>query len=388
MSKRVVLSSVDAPFIGGAGTNSYNLIKLFKNSLKHHIVGLFIFHENSYNIDPDKVGNILSYNPKKDKLEDYNTKITDMLGGPPDILLAKNYISVFFLKKIFPKTKVCLLPSGSSFYGHYVNKHSLIPMSELITKLQTDQVKLHDVIDHRGKWPCYPESCRPGCDCELRAMLLSDMIIPNSALTESLLKLLYKHLSMKESVIGKIMPYNFTSGLYDLANLNAVKKIDFAKRKYDLAFICYSWDRKLKNVALVEKLINSPVMRKYQILVIGNTAPAIKTKNFNVTKLGYVGNKSIFQLLTNTRVLACVSYYDSFPNVVTEANLCGCNVVLSANVGQCKLVDKRLVVGNFYSEEQWLEKIELAIKSKFTPFRIEQIKILKDLNVLLFGEVC
>lgn len=386
MSKKIIISSIDAPFVGGAGTNSYNLIKLFRNILKHNVVGLYIYTEYNYIADPHKIGNILNFNPKKEKIESIKNKIIDSLGGEPDVILTKNYIPVFFLKKIFPRIKLYLLPSGSSFYGHYINKVNLITMSELIKKLESSQLKLYDVVTHKGKWPCYPDSCQPGCDCELRALLLADKIIPNSDITENLFKLLYKNLTIKDSLISKILSYNLTSALYDMSALTGVKRLDFNKRKYDLIFIAYNWNRKLKNATLVENIVNNKIMKKYNILVAGNNSNIIKPTNYNTTILNCINNKHIFEFLMNSRCLACVSWYDSFPNVITEANMCGCNIVSSENVGQAKLLPPKLIVKNFNNVTDWIDKIELGINNKFTPFKIDQISILKELNNTLFKE--
>jgi glycosyltransferase involved in cell wall biosynthesis len=380
MNKKIVLTSVDAPFIGGAGTNSYNLIKLMRSVLRMKVVGLFIYTEKTLVCDPHNIGNIVSFNPKVDKAENIRNKLVDLLEGPPDMIVSKNYIPVFFMKKMFPKTKLCLLPSGSSFYGQYVNKEGMTTMTEVMKKLSKNELKLNDVIKQQGKWPCYPESCQAGCDCELRALMLADKIVPNSTMTENLFKLLYKNLPLVNKVQGAIM----TPGVYDMGTLSGVKRIDFATRKYDVVFIAYNWDRKLKNPELVERIVNHKSMKKYNMLIIGNAAQKIKATNFNTTQLNYMNNKNIFEFLMNTKCLVCPSYYDSFPNVVTEANMCGCNVVCSENIGQAKIIPPRLLVKNFGRLEDWLEKIELAINNKFMPFKIDQIKILKDLSVVLF----
>lgn len=99
--KKVLLCSIDAPFIGGAGTNAYNLIKLLRCT--HDVVGLFIFTGDKYDKDPHKIGNIIKYDPTKDKLENIQKEIVKALNWFPDVIIAKNYIPVLISRKMFLK---------------------------------------------------------------------------------------------------------------------------------------------------------------------------------------------------------------------------------------------------------------------------------------------
>lgn len=383
--KNILLCSIDVPFIGGAGTNSYNLIKLLRGFLKYNVVGLFIYTNDLFKKDPHNIGNILKYNPMKDNIDIIREEIINIFNDEPNLILAKNYISVFIGKKLFPKVKLFFLPSGSSFFNLYCEQYGMITIKELIKKLETGYVKLSNIVKYKGNWPCFPQSCKLGCDCETRAICIADKIIPNSQITEQFYKALYKNIKMVgRSISDKITNYIFISGLYDTIYIkNIIKNIEFSERKYDIIFVCYNWKRKLKNMELVEKIVNDKLMKKYSIVVIGDQSNLLKSRNLNVTIIGYLENNKLLEYLENSRCLVCVSYYDSFPNVITEANLCGCNIVTSENVGQCKLIPKELVVSDFYNLNEWIDKIILGVKKKYRSFIIDHQEVLKKLDICM-----
>lgn len=386
MTKKILLSSIDAPFIGGAGTNSYNLIKLMRSSLKLDVVGLFIYANSSYNNDPHNIGKILKHDPYNDTIEQTRMKIKEVMGGEPDVIVAKNYIAVLICYKIFPNIKIVFLPSGSSFYGHYnsKNKNKIVPMSDLITKLEKNQVKMVDVITEKGNYPCFPKGCQSGCDCEIRAIILSHRIVPNSEITERLFKELIKNMrtGSGSTIIQKIVPYVEISTLYDTIHLNKTTPyIDFKNRKYDVMFACYSWNRKLKNIDLVKKIVRHPQMNGYRILVVGNYSNLVSAENLtNVITKGCQDNDNIMQLYMSSKCFVCPSFYDSFPNVITEANLCNCSTVTSKNVGQWKLLSSELIVLNFNSVDEWVEKIIKGVQTQYPSYKLDQYTVLKKLE--------
>lgn len=383
MKKNILLCSIDAPFIGGAGTNSYNLIKLLRSVLKHNVVGLFIYRDVKYDKDPHKIGNIFKYDPDKDNLDNIKKEINLVFkNNNPDIILSKNYISVLIAKKMYPDIELIFLPSGSSFYGQYCNKYGQTPVTEIITKLQNNEFKFSDVVNKTGKYPCFPKGCEQGCDCEFRAIIVADKIIPNSELTEIYYKNLYKNLKSNATsfITNKIEPAIEISSIYDTAYVyKSIKQIDFEKRQYDVVFACFNWKRKLKGLELIDKIIDS--LKKYKILIIGGSSNG--TKHKNITIVDCCSNDILLTYFANTRCFVSTSYYDSYPNAITEAKLCGCNIVTSKNVGQYKVLEPNLVVNDFFNVVEWVNKIEYAIKEKRATFNINQAGVLNDLNKYL-----
>lgn len=385
MPKNVLLCSIDAPFIGGAGTNAYNLIKLLRSHLKYNVVGLFIYTNTLLLKDPHNIGDIIKFNPNRDDIEKIRTDIVKALGTEPDVMIVKNYIPVFIVKKMFPRVKLVFLPSGSSLYGHYCTINKQITVTELIDKFLSDEVQISDIISHNGRWPCYPQGCQTGCDCEMRALSLADKIIPNSYITELLYRAMYDNNKLKGLNLGtKITQHIYTSALYDTNYISKnIKLIEFNKRGYDVTFACFNWKRKLKNISLVEQIINHDSMKNLHIMVIGELSNLLKPRFLNTTIVGCIDNKKFLECLANSKVVLCPSYYDSFPNVVTEANLCGCNVVISRNIGQSIIVQEHSLVDNFYDVTEWITKILNASKKKYNTYNIDQMSILKEFDEVL-----
>lgn len=384
--KRVLLCSIDAPFIGGAGTNAYNLIKLLRNIFKHDVVGLFVYTDSKLDKDPHNIGRIARYNAKIESLDNVRKNLLKLLGADPEYMIAKNYISVHICKRLFPKSKIIFLPSGSSFYGHYCTKYGIKTVNQLIGDLKKDNVRLYDIVNGNGGWPCYPMSCPQGCDCEMRAIILSDKIIPNSEVTENLFRYLYKNLKTGGTkMTDKITKHIYTSGLYDYKYIYSnIEDIPFENRLYDIVFACYNWRRNLKNVDLINRIIKDSRFDEFKILVAGNGVNLVKKEEkFNVITLPCLDNRELLSYFNNTRCYVCPSYYDSFPNTITESQICGCNIVTSKNVGQYKLINPNLLVEKFYDDEEWITKIIKGTTKKMYSTRLDQGEILRELDDVL-----
>lgn len=382
--KKILLCSIDAPFIGGAGTNSYNLIKIMRGKLKHRVCGLYLYQDENLDRDPHKIGGIYKYNPKKDKIAQIKSGIIKELGGFPDTIMAKNYIAVLMAHKFFPTVKIYFLPSGSQYYSHYIRKFGLIPVNRLIRDLEEGRKSLTSIVKYQGDHPCWPNSCQNGCDCELRAFMTAHVVIPNSEVTERLFKGLFKRIQSSPgiSVADKIHPAIETSGLYDYQSvLKNSKYVQFSDRPYDVIFACYNWKRDLKNMELVRKIVRDPRMLGLKVLIAGHHSSLAKPDpKSRVEIVGCVKNDHMIKYLSQSRCYVCPSYYDSYPNMITEADLCGCNIVTSSNVGQYRRVSKELLVGNFNDTDEWIDKVIRSIKKRSTALLIDQGAIIKQLD--------
>ena len=95
----ILIVSSDIPFIGGCGTNSYNLIEKLSNIKRYNIFGLFITNINGmYN--PKNFKNIYKINIDydiEDNLLDLKTNI-EKIYNSIDLILIKNYKSFVFIK--------------------------------------------------------------------------------------------------------------------------------------------------------------------------------------------------------------------------------------------------------------------------------------------------
>ena len=100
--QRILITSTQYPYYGGAATNAYALIKHFRK-LGVKVCGIF-FEEKSVNADPDSIGGVFLVS-KKD-IQSCKKKINQYLEGEPDVVLCKNYVAPVLSRKIYPNSKI------------------------------------------------------------------------------------------------------------------------------------------------------------------------------------------------------------------------------------------------------------------------------------------
>lgn len=369
---RVLICSIDAPFIGGTGTNSYNLIKEMRLQLNWKVAGLFFHKDSKLNNDPHNIKGIWSYVPKKHKIAMIKTKIIDYLGGYPKKVLAKNYISVLMANKFFPLVPIIFLPSGCLYYSHllYCLKNTgIIDAVEMCNRIKKGSLvpeaiggKLKNNINNsdwtRVETLCWPNSCAIGCDCELRACMISERCIPNSKITKNMLELIYN----KWGISNKLEDEILISALYDRSTIS--NKIPWEVRSIDILFGCFNWKRNVKNLEIVQKIVTDSSFKNKKVVIVGSGVIPSNFKNActNIRLTGCVDNKNMLKLLADSKLFVCPSYYDSYPNMITEATLCGSGVVTSWNVGQSEFMSRSLVINEFNDVTEWVNKINGALK--------------------------
>lgn len=352
--KNIVFVSVDKPFNGGSSTNTYNMIKYFTNHDYVRPYGIFISPSNNdEDIDPLSLGNIFHV---KHNLN-YETNLINTLNkieivaGKIDLIFVKNYKAFFSIhwinRKINNKYKIIFSPSGL--------KSEISKAENIFIKKKMDLDKCDNLYDILKLY-----------DNEIEEYVFntSKYIIPNSRITFDIINNTYDiDLSLKQ-------PCNIT--YIDYKNMENKNLED---RKYDIAFICYSWKRKVKNYDLVYKLVNHKYLEKYNILVIGKNQSKI-TKD-NILQIDNCSNNEILEYLSNTKLLCIPSIYDSSPNILKEALMCNCNIILSKNVGTYNYFENSNIVENINNIDEWLYKIVNNIG--------KQIKV-KSLNTKLISK--
>ena len=102
---KILIVSSDLPYIGGAGTNSYNIIKSLRKINRYKIYGLFITNIEG-DEDPEKLNFI--YKVKIADNIDFNLKNIKNTLGKIDIIIIKNYKSFVFIDKILQNASVLL----------------------------------------------------------------------------------------------------------------------------------------------------------------------------------------------------------------------------------------------------------------------------------------
>ena len=347
IKRTVMFICCDIPNIGGAATNTYNLLKLFKNSdIKCY--GIFISNIEGNN-DPDDIGNIyvikITNNLERDFTQIFN-KIENE--NKIDIIFYKNY-KVFCYTHHLIKNKIKIYsPSGLRYLTNQISKQKKWFLDFDLSKMDmipSSNIKLNTskLLKSIKKYDAYLENyVYQNCD----------LIIPNSYLTYSIIKSINKYQKKLQK------PIYLTNINYILKKI--VKK--FNQRYFDVAFIAYDWSRKCKNYDLIKEICSNSEMKKLQIIIIGKNQEILSLEN--VSCQNYLDKKNINILLNNTKNVVIPSFYDSNPNVLVEAFSNGCNVITSRNVGNCNYINDECIVEKYNNINEWV-KIILKCNKKY-----------------------
>jgi len=365
---RILLSSTQYPGNGGAATNTYKLNRyLLENGINVFCVFFLSNKEDTskITIDPDNLGNVayirsywkdgtlMNYDKNTNKYMEYSTKeihdfkqnIINYLGGPPDLVYAKNYRAPITCRILFPNTSIYYLVSG-------VYMTSIINNQNPDKKISAQNI-ISQIDYYKEEVETYKEiSSYRNVEQELKTLALVDGLIFNSELTEYLFHLFYGDKVKNGFVMN-------TSLLKDLDN--TINSTDFYERDYDIIFVCSSFKRKIKNPQLVNEIFMDSRFDHLKKIAIGNDS--IFSEDIpNLTVMKQQLNSVVYEYMRKSRLLLMTSLFDSSPNVVYEALDCGCNVVMSQNVGNYSLMEKNMVCKDIYDAEEWKLKILEAVK--------------------------
>jgi len=353
---KILIACTQYPYHGGAATNSYALMKGLRKR-KHRVCGLF-FEDSSANCDPDNIGKIIKSSSKIGSYNQLRKKIIRILGGSPDIILAKNYVAPIYCRKLFPNSKIIYLVSGAPI---------MMPLSKdnisAIRYLSIDDSKI------RKK---YSEKL---LSSEKGAIRACDAVILNSGISRKVfLKTNAKSLQNRKV----FKPLN-TSIVINRRG-GGTKAKDFNKREVDIAFICSNFSRTVKNANFAKKLFLNKRLAGKTKLVVGQNSKMFANVPNIITK-GKVGNNTIFSYLNKTRLVICTSYFDASPNIINEARASGCNILMSRNCGWYRDYGSESVCKDVYGLNEWINKILLSCKEE-----IEYPIIQSDKGVLIVLE--
>jgi glycosyltransferase involved in cell wall biosynthesis len=342
----ILITSTQYPYYGGAATNAYALIKYFR-AAGHKVAGVFFDNTNN-NVDPNKIGGVIRHKNNKETL----AMVRATLGGDPDVIFAKNYAAPLLTRRIFPKTTLAYLVSGSP----------------QMMKLSEKGVSANRYLVSKNIETFKQES---------RAFAASDYIVPNSAIGR---RLLVKHYGNSAKILAPID----TSLARDL---NIENKY-FSKRRYNIAFICSNMSRSVKNAKLARNIFSRLDVKKK--VVIGHGSGMFANIN-NVECLPAMTQDRLIRILNDTRLVICTSYYDASPNIIREALDCGSNILVSKNCGWSELYPAQFVCEDVYNEDEWIKKASILIKKnvKFPLKKEEKARdksILTGLRGILYGQ--
>lgn len=348
----VLIACGDITNIGGAATNSYNLLKLLKTKRNFNGVGLFISKLNpkDYTLDPDDIKNIHHINLDED-IETNVTKFKENFNDQKlffDIIFCKNYKIFVILKKVFPYTKIIFSPSGLRYLTSVITEkkdwYNVIKKHPSIIRSKNK----YELIKHDNLFRFIKKNDRYLDDTALHG---ADFVLPNSLLSHSIIKR-----------FGNINN-NLLEPLY-LSNIVEIAKndISFKDRKYDLGFVAHSWKRQCKNYDFVLELINNDKLKDLSIVIVGGNQRKEEYKHNSLVVFDNLNKTDVLDIFRNTKTIIVPSKYDSNPNVLVEAVYSRCNVVTSTNVGNSEYLNKRLVIKDELSMNEWIDKIRESTK--------------------------
>lgn len=343
--KKVLFVTVDVPGIGGAATNTLNLVNCFKDIWDIHI----IFIDNDISYKNDNLKNFVVIKNDLDvitKLTEYKNKIES--NEKFDFIFCKNYKCLIYIKNVFKNSTIIFSPSGLRYVGllenDYLTNLELTPQNKNLSYSRTNSVI--NFIKFNDQY------------LDFLALNFSDYIIPNSQLTFDMIKKIY----VDEKKINYPI---YTTNINLNTNEILTNKKNFYSRNYDVLFCSYSWSRKCKNYDLVKKLL--PLLNCYKILLIGKKIDFADIENLNyVEYIENVPNDKIFNYFIDSKVTVITSYYDSNPNTLVESIIAGCNVVTSKNVGNAEFLDLNCVVNESNDINEWICKIKNSVENIYS----------------------
>jgi len=340
---KIIITSTQWPYYGGAATNALALIKYLRNH-GHDVAGIF-FESQRVNVDPDKIGGIWRFDPSEGNPNIIRKVVMRHLGGRPDVIMGKNYAAPIHSKSIFPNVKIIYLVTGSPQMTE-LSKNKISSIRHLSSRRG---------IIHQAEYNC---------------IKASDLVIPNSPQARSMLIKNYGSL-------GKIHKPIDTSLAFNRRIKNV---IPFKDRKYDVAFICSNFNRSVKNSALAKKILRNKSFYNSRKIVIGGNSNSFSGLR-NITIKSLIPQNEVIKIIQNSKVVICTSYYDASPNVIKEAIMSGSNILVSKNCGWYEQYPSEFVCSDIYNESEWIAKLmHLKVKKIEHSIKFGNNKLIKQLN--------
>jgi glycosyltransferase involved in cell wall biosynthesis len=324
---RILITSTQHPYYGGAATNAYAIIKMLRKS-NHKVAGVF-FTDEKVNVDPDNLGGVWRCSNNSKNKNIVRRMVKAYVGGRPEVIFGKNYVAPVIGKQMWPNAKIIYLVAGSPH---------MIRLSE--RKISANKYINSATIK--------PTIFLPEKNC----IKASDIIIPNSKIGKDMLIKNY-------GLIKKIgTPLDTSTAL----NSAAPRYIPFNKRKYDIAFICSKLDRAVKNSELAKNIYSSKSMRRRSKIIVGKNNKIFPNMH-GLSRFDLLPHKDLMKVIGDSKLVICTSFYDASPNIIKEAILCGSNILVSKNCGWSESYPKEFVCDDVYNLGEWITKSERLIKN-------------------------
>ena len=343
IKKKILICSTQYPGYGGAASNTYKLFKCLQ-TMDFNVCA--IFFENKYPKDlVINNSNVILF--KRILKKEDTIKIENILGGPPDEIYCKNWLSPVIISRWYGYKKTIYLVSGSLQLTQFANNKNYL-FAQDILKLNNNQInKLISQISAEN----------------IKAILLENdvlqnakFIIFNSNLTQEIFKKLYKFTSKKVLISD-------TSNIKINDNLLTERTNMNSSKDYDIAFVSSSLQRLVKNFALFKKICNHEKIKSYKKIIIGNGSNDELDGIDNFVHFKKLSNIEVEQYLSRTRLLIITSLYDSSPNILREALHNNCKVMTSPNIGSAIYLDEEYICDDYLNIKSWVEKVIKILQS-------------------------
>jgi glycosyltransferase involved in cell wall biosynthesis len=318
----ILIISTQYPSYGGASTNAYAIIKYLRYN-GYQTFGFFIEDKKNIVVDTDKIGGVyhLSYYQFANNIINLD-KIRRLLPSAPDIILCKNTIAPVYARKLYPKSKIIYLVSG------------LPSVIEKCIEIPANQFVNNNIL------------IEPSTD-EINAIENTDIIIINSKLTMDIFKKSYT------KYLDKLYPHIIDTTKYSSLLIKTCQ-VDITQKKYDFIIASSILTRPEKNNLFLIDILSNPRMNMYTKIIIGEDNDLFKNIP-NAIVLPLQSHDSLMNLLAESKVLLFPSFYDSNPNIVREAYIHKCLLLMSNNVGYHECFPEYSVC-NDYNPDIWLAK--------------------------------
>jgi glycosyltransferase involved in cell wall biosynthesis len=346
---KILITSKQRPYYGGAATNAYELTKFLRNN-KINTCCLY-FNNDDVDVDPDNIEGVfkVNHNSKKKEIISEDIKnnqidiIVQYLNGYPDIVLAFNYYVPIISKNTFPMSKVIYMAIGSPILT--LGNNCPIKNNISVQKFLSNDID----IDKNNKF----------YKLEKESIQISDYILAD-------------HGSLLVTVLKKI--YNITNNIswIDYSSLiiknkvnNSITKNTVYDKKYDLIIVASNWDRLVKNKTFCKKVFEKfPNLNK---LVIGNNSNYFKSIS-NTTIYELLPYDKLLIFLSQSKLLLIPSFFESGPNILIEALELNCKVLSSYNIGKYHLLLPQYLCKDVYDIIEWENKIISILNNNSNQF--------------------
>jgi hypothetical protein len=253
------------------------------------------------------------------------------LGGPPEVILCKNYVAPIESRVIYPDVPLVYLVSGSI--------HA--------TKLKTTGTKIIQLMHPSELAGMYP--------LEVQANQKADLIIPNSSISAAV----FNHIYQKQ-FFPKISPPINTSEIMTTADsMRSLPFTGWAKRKYDVAFIVSNVERHVKGPHIARAIL-SQLPDSTKKLVVGDNSETWQIPN--TTTRTVQPHRVITSLLLQTKVVIMPSLFDASPNLLAETLEHGAYPVTTLNIGNSEYLVDNLRVTELENTAEWISKISSILE--------------------------